>query len=192
MGAKKKNKDIDNPKSRIMETALRLFYTQGYNNTGINQILEESKTFKLSFYNYFSSKENLGIEYIKLREKTFLQLMKRIMKKHPEYHKFVKIWILVLKKEIFHQKYKGCPFINITLQTFDKEEVFKPHIKSMIAKWKKLLSNYFENEQNLSKELADKKAGLFLKVFEGTIQLYMATGNYDYIQNLEEDLISIL
>ena len=31
------------PRERILETAARLFYEQGYNSTGINQILAEAK-----------------------------------------------------------------------------------------------------------------------------------------------------
>ena len=60
------------PKERILETAYKLFYAQGYNVTGINQILEESGVAKASLYQHFGSKEDLGIEYIKqVREDWF-------------------------------------------------------------------------------------------------------------------------
>ena len=54
-----------NPKDRILETASRLFYTQGYNATGINQILEEAKVAKASLYTHYGSKDELGIVYVK-------------------------------------------------------------------------------------------------------------------------------
>jgi AcrR family transcriptional regulator len=44
--AKKTISKDENPKERILDTASKLFYLQGYSNTGINQILEESKTFQ--------------------------------------------------------------------------------------------------------------------------------------------------
>ncbi|HMV43033.1 MAG TPA: TetR/AcrR family transcriptional regulator [Leptospiraceae bacterium] len=190
--AKRISSKEDNPKERILETASKLFYLQGYSNTGINQILEESKTFKLSFYNYFSSKENLGIEYIKIRETEFLAFMERLMKNNPTYESFVRTWIRFLRVEIKNRKYHGCPFINITLQTFGKEEVFKPHIKSMIQKWKKSITNFLIRSQAANKAQAEKMAVLIIQIFEGSVQLYMATDNIDYIYELEENLVSIL
>ncbi|HRG48896.1 MAG TPA: TetR/AcrR family transcriptional regulator [Leptospiraceae bacterium] len=189
--AKKTISKDENPKERILDTASKLFYLQGYSNTGINQILEESKTFKLSFYNYFTSKENLGIEYIKIRETEFLAFMDRLMTSHPTYESFVRTWIRFLRAEIKNQKYHGCPFINITLQTFGKEEVFKPHIKSMIGKWKKSITNFLIRSQTATKPKAEKMAVLIIQIFEGSVQLYMATDNIDYIHDLEENLVSL-
>lgn len=189
MSKKNKISELDdNPKERIMDTALRLFYTQGYNNTGINQILEESKTFKLSFYNYFSSKENLGIEYIKRKEKSFLNLLKRIMDSHSDYKNFIHVWIKLVKKDIIKSQYKGCPFVNIALQTFGKEDTFKPYIKSMIKRWKNLLSRYLIQNYDYSKEESNQKSGLILQIYEGAVQLYIVSGNVDYINDLEENL----
>ena len=48
-------------RQRILETATLLFYRQGINNTGINQIISESKVAKASFYQYFPSKANLVV-----------------------------------------------------------------------------------------------------------------------------------
>jgi AcrR family transcriptional regulator len=52
-------------KERILETAYKLFYTQGYNVTGINQILDQAKVAKASLYQHFGSKEELRVAYIK-------------------------------------------------------------------------------------------------------------------------------
>ena len=49
---------------KIMETASRLFFSQGYNLTGINQILEESNVSKPSLYKYFPSKNDLLLAYL--------------------------------------------------------------------------------------------------------------------------------
>jgi len=51
-------------KDKVLSTAARLFYAQGYHQTGINQIIEESKVAKASFYYHFPSKESLAIAYL--------------------------------------------------------------------------------------------------------------------------------
>ena len=50
----------------IVNTAARLFYKQGYSNTGINQIIEETKIAKSSLYQHFRSKEDLLMAYLKV------------------------------------------------------------------------------------------------------------------------------
>lgn len=57
----------DKQKSRqaILETAAKLFFTQGYHATGLNQIIKESDCPKGSLYYYFpKGKEELALECI--------------------------------------------------------------------------------------------------------------------------------
>ena len=53
---KKNNK---NTKGRIINAAWRLFYEQGYDDTTIEEIIDESLTSKGSFYHYFEGKDAL-------------------------------------------------------------------------------------------------------------------------------------
>ena len=48
-----------NTKQKIVNTAWRLFYEQGYENTTVDEIVYESGTSKGSFYHYFESKDAL-------------------------------------------------------------------------------------------------------------------------------------
>ena len=46
-------------KSKIVSAAWKLFYEQGYEDTTIEEIIEESGTSKGSFYHYFEGKDAL-------------------------------------------------------------------------------------------------------------------------------------
>lgn len=52
-------KTSNNTKSRIVSSAWKLFYLNGYENTTIDEIVEASQTSKGSFYHYFESKDAL-------------------------------------------------------------------------------------------------------------------------------------
>src|SRR4051812_6995061 len=52
-------------KDKLVETAAALIYRQGWNATGINQILTEAAVPKGSFYYYFESKEDLGVAIVR-------------------------------------------------------------------------------------------------------------------------------
>ena len=46
-------------KKKIVSAAWKLFYEQGYDNTTVDDIVEESGTSKGSFYHYFEGKDAL-------------------------------------------------------------------------------------------------------------------------------------
>ena len=54
-------------RERIIGAASRLFYFQGFNQTGINQIIEEASVAKASMYQHFRSKEDIAVAYLQGR-----------------------------------------------------------------------------------------------------------------------------
>ena len=101
------------PRERILETAYKLFYTQGYNMTGINQILDEAKVAKASLYQHYGSKEELGVEYIKkVREDWFLAFETHLAKKKDPKQKILTAFdFLEINMKI--NDFKGCRFLNL-------------------------------------------------------------------------------
>ena len=53
-----------NVRDKIVDAALQLFHTRGYNGSGVNDIVVSAGVPKGSFYNHFASKEALGLETI--------------------------------------------------------------------------------------------------------------------------------
>ncbi len=60
-------------KQHIVETASFLFYTKGYNLTGINEIISEAGIAKATLYNHFKSKEDICLAYLTHKHATFLK-----------------------------------------------------------------------------------------------------------------------
>lgn len=54
----------DNTKSKIIEVGAEIMHLKGYNHTGIKEILDAARVPKGSFYNYFESKEDFGLQVI--------------------------------------------------------------------------------------------------------------------------------
>ncbi len=52
-------KNTRNTKGKIISAAWKLFYEQGYDDTTVDEIVEESGTSKGSFYHYFEGKDAL-------------------------------------------------------------------------------------------------------------------------------------
>ncbi|MEM6803315.1 MAG: TetR/AcrR family transcriptional regulator [Bacteroidota bacterium] len=67
----------------IVQTASRLFYEQGYNLTGINEIIREAGIAKATLYSHFRSKEDICIAYLKFRNETFIKDIEEYCRKKP-------------------------------------------------------------------------------------------------------------
>lgn len=103
----------NNAKDRIIETALDLFYKQGYLATGINQIIAESKVAKATFYSNFPSKEALCIAYLQARHGIWMGWLKgHVENAKTDKEKLIAVFSF-LKKWMQDSKYRGCAFLNI-------------------------------------------------------------------------------
>lgn len=70
-------------KSRIVETAASLFYKNGYNSTGINEIISESGIAKATLYSHFRSKEDICLAYLEFKNLTFSEEIRKFCTSRP-------------------------------------------------------------------------------------------------------------
>src|ERR1700743_2785742 len=95
-------------KDKIMNTANRLFFEQGYNLTGINQIIEEANISKPSLYNHFKSKSDLLLAYIdQLHKNWFEGLDAYIQNMTDPFDKLIAFFDYRIGRQI-NSKYGGC------------------------------------------------------------------------------------
>lgn len=57
-----------NARDRILQTAIDLFYRNGFHAVGLDRILAEVGVTKTTFYNHFESKDALVVEAIRMRD----------------------------------------------------------------------------------------------------------------------------
>lgn len=94
IGLPKKN--LRNTKGRIVDAAWKLFYKQGYDDTTIDDIVEESETSKGSFYHYFAGKDDILNSLSYLFDEKYEELEKIIS---PEMGSFEKL--MYYNEELF-------------------------------------------------------------------------------------------
>ena len=81
-------------KEHILQTATRLFHEQGYNLTGINQIIDEADVAKASLYYHFPSKEDLCVAYLQRKNSLWLSGLELFLKgsKDPKQRIIKTVW----------------------------------------------------------------------------------------------------
>ncbi|MCI5481821.1 MAG: TetR/AcrR family transcriptional regulator, partial [Lachnospiraceae bacterium] len=89
-------KSQKNTKAKIVSAAWRLFYEQGYDDTTIDEIIEESGTSRGSFYHYFDGKDALLSSLSYLFDEKYEELAPELSDDMPAFDK-----LLYLNQELF-------------------------------------------------------------------------------------------
>ncbi|MFT6334150.1 MAG: AcrR family transcriptional regulator [Saprospiraceae bacterium] len=63
-------------RQNIVETAANLFYQNGYNLTGINEIISKAGIAKATLYNHFKSKDDICVAYLQYKNGGLLEAVK--------------------------------------------------------------------------------------------------------------------
>lgn len=128
------------PRERILEKTFTLFHQQGYNATGINQIIEDAKVAKASFYQHFKSKEDLCVAFLNERHSFWFNQLEQFTSNEKEAKSKAlssfDFLIFMNKKENF----RGCSFLNI-LSEIPSDNV---KILNVIQSHKQDLRTYFQ------------------------------------------------
>lgn len=127
------------PKERILEQAFILFPKQGYNSTGINQIIEEAKVAKASFYQHFKSKEDLGVAFLNKRHLYWFEKLQNFtLNKETSKLKIISSFDFLIYMN-GEENFRGCSFLNFL------SEIPSDNIKMLqvIQSHKRDLRDYF-------------------------------------------------
>ena len=100
-------------KERIIETASDLFYNQGYNQTGINQIIDQAGVAKASMYQHFRPKEDIAVAYLVARHAMWMgKLEESVSSKKGSKGKVIGIFDYLMDW-LNDVNYRGCGWQNI-------------------------------------------------------------------------------
>ncbi|MPS64972.1 MAG: TetR family transcriptional regulator [Chryseobacterium sp.] len=141
---------MSSPKERIIATTFELFARQGYNSTGINQIVAEANVAKASFYQYFKSKEDLCVEFLNVRHEYWFNELNGFVSKEKEVKSKLMSSFDFLIYMNQKENFRGCSFLNI-LSEISSDNV---KILNVIQNHKKDVRNYFSKLIE-NKDLAD-------------------------------------
>jgi TetR/AcrR family transcriptional repressor of nem operon len=123
-----------NTHEEIIRKGAELIHAQGFNATGLQQILEAVGIPKGSFYFYFKSKEDFGLEIIDYFNAVIGGIFKRYLgdEKIPPLRRLENLF------EYYEAAFQkngaalGCPIGNLSLELADTNERLRVHLGDVI------------------------------------------------------------
>lgn len=165
--------------TKILQTASRLFYEQGYHVTGINQVIAEAGVSKASFYHHFSSKEELCIAYLHKRHQNWFSWLQQEVELYEDHQERLLSLFTFLERWLPDSNFRGCAFLNIASEFPSPDS----KIRLLVVNHKNALQDYIRqlvDRLNIStkKNNTVMLADFIYILFEGAItesQIYRST-----------------
>ncbi len=171
----------------ILEIGTDLILKNGYNNVGLNRILQEANIPKGSFYYYFKSKEDFGLQVIKYYSNNSLEFLNSYLTGTSKNPKERIISFFVDMQNIYASKdYKeGCLLGNCSLELSDLSESFSTSVANELNKWQDSFERCVQEGQNRGiikkHESAQVISDFILTAWEGSLLRMKSSRNTNSI-----------
>ena len=107
------------PRTRILEVADHLFYTEGIRATGTEKIMSVSAVAKATFYRHFESKDALVLAYLDRSAQAFWDYLSSPTPPEDVHEALIRIDRLANRPEV-----TGCPFLLVAAEYPDLAHPF--------------------------------------------------------------------
>ncbi|SHH00209.1 TetR/AcrR family transcriptional regulator [Chryseobacterium vrystaatense] len=179
---------------RIIRVASDLFYRQGFNSTGINQIIAEADIAIGSLYNHFSSKNDLLQAYLIKEEAEWFKGFEEYSAKISGPRQKLLSLVEYRKKLQKSSKFAGCHFIKIIAEVGDTSPVISDFVKKHKGKQKEMIRSlvieYDENNNSTDTDLVTEHIFLLIEGAVITSTINKNTDSFDHIQKMIEAQLS--
>lgn len=156
-------------RSIILDTASKLFYQNGYNLVGINEIIEEANIAKATLYSHFKSKEDLCIAYLNEKDSDLIDSLNDFLSKKKKGNTRLLGILEFLKKFYQSEDFRGCWCIRTNAEMSNNARI-NVVIKSNKDKLMDLiLAEVKFNRDDLSKKTTNELAKTIYLLYEGAV-----------------------
>ena len=116
-------------RQQILDTAARLFASQGYLDTGINQLIDESEVARRTFYHHFPSKEDLGAAYLEGRSEEWLAVLRDAVESRRSAAGVVRGIFEKVEEVAKATKFRGCSMLNMAAEFAQSNSAMRARVK---------------------------------------------------------------
>jgi AcrR family transcriptional regulator len=109
------------PRTRILETAAKLFYAGGYRAIGVDRLIAESGVAKMTFYKHFPSKDDLIAAYLEQSSQNFWHWIESITQDQPDPRLQLEQIFAGVTNRAIQPACLGCAFMAAALEFPDLE-----------------------------------------------------------------------
>lgn len=122
---------------RMQVTGLELFYTNGYYNTSVDDILKKLELSKGAFYYHFESKEDFFVQIIQnlMARKVYSTLIEPLEGHENPLTLITKCFDNAMETAVHNEMDFGCILSNFLTEFNGKNDVITQHLNEIVTVW---------------------------------------------------------
>ena len=161
----------------LVETALDLFYRDGFHATGIDKVLAEASVAKMTLYKHFRSKDELIVAALRLHDRRFREwFVEAVESRAKKPRKRLLAVFSVLSEWMSSDGFQGCAFAKAAAEYGDPSNP----IHQAGAEHKRQLLDYIrDNARAAGARNPRKLATSLMLLVEGAVATAQVTGDRD-------------
>ena len=159
----------------ILSIGADLIAKNGFHQVGLQQVLDEAKIPKGSFYYYFKSKEDFGLQVIDYYTNQNVEFLKSFLedKSKTPRDRIFGLFNAVGEVYVKQQFAEGCLLGNCSLELSAQKSIYAENIEKSFRSWEKLFIATIKEGQEEGDIKQDKKpedlASFILNTWEGAL-----------------------
>lgn len=166
-------------RDRIMQAARELFYARGIHAVGVDAIVSEAGTNKMSFYRSFASKDELVAEYLRTEEREGWHHWDETLAEqagNPRAQAEALFDVLATSPKLA----RGCPLANAAVEITDPDHPGRPVIEHYKAEMRR---RFRQLAQEMGSREADSLGDALLLLWEGSYLTRLTLGQHGPVQD---------
>jgi TetR/AcrR family transcriptional regulator, lmrAB and yxaGH operons repressor len=178
---------------RLLETTSKLFRSQGFHATGLDEVLRKSGAPKGSLYHHFpGGKDQLAIEALQYVACQLEEMMSALLHSETDPFSALQELLASMTKLLVDSDFRdGCPIAAVTLDVASDRESIREACQQGFQVWLQLFIRHLLNA-GLSEPRARTVATLFLASFEGGLILSRAQKSVEPLEAVASELARVV
>jgi len=177
-------------REEILKNSIKLFKINGYYNTSMANIAKACGLIKGSIYHHFKSKEEIGLESLKMIHQYFVDEIYSVAYK-DELENLERLKLFVKKTDdYFLESEGGCLLGNLALEVSSENVLFQDEIRAYFTAWEQAMAYILEDKYGEVEalELAQECVALT----QGSIMMMTLYGSSDNYLKVGQNIIGLL
>ena len=139
----KRTKPTPDARDRLLETADRLFYTEGIRAVGIDRVIAEAGVAKATLYAHFPSKDDLILAVLHHREANVVAFFTEATARHRKRIKDpLRAFFAALKEWFQSPGFRGCAFQNAVVELANPDHPGTAFVRGHKQRFHETLAGY--------------------------------------------------
>ncbi|MCM4078101.1 TetR/AcrR family transcriptional regulator [Paractinoplanes hotanensis] len=153
-------------RTRLLNTATRVFYAEGIHAVGVDRIIAEAKVTRATFYRHFPGKETLVVSYLHGVHEMDRSGVEAILAANPSAADALLAIAGSIAQQIQSPGFRGCAFLNAAAEFPDAEHP----VRKEIAAYRQWFANTLTTLMaQVAEDTSDAAARHFIMLRDGAM-----------------------